>query len=219
VISQGRLDEIAPQFGVARGEDLLAAAGFGKVSPRQVVERLLSPEELEQREAKPPKLGIKDTVKRALGLSDEPGVSVEGMHGIMVHRARCCTPLPGEPIVGYVTRGKGVSVHSESCRNVTQLLLNPERRVPVVWSPSKIRAQPVGLALEIDDRQGVLAEVTAKISSEKVNIRHLESHIDGRGQGQISAVVDVADLKQLNSIKEMLLKIDGVRTVRRQRSI
>jgi (p)ppGpp synthase/HD superfamily hydrolase len=84
---------------------------------------------------------------------------------------------------------------------------------------SKDRVQPVGLALEIEDRQGVLAEVTTKISGEKTNIRHLESHLDGRGGGQISLVIDVADLKQLNSIKELLLKIDGVRSVRRQRSI
>jgi GTP pyrophosphokinase len=219
VVSKGRLDEIATQFGLARGEDLLAAVGFGKVSPRQVVEKLLPPEEFEQRETEPRKSGLGDAVKRALGWSKEPGVKVEGMDGILVHRARCCAPLPGEPIVGYVTRGRGVSVHAESCQNVTQLLLNPERRVPVVWMSSKDRVQPVGLALEIEDRQGVLAEVTTKISGEKTNIRHLESHLDGRGGGQISLVIDVADLKQLNSIKELLLKIDGVRSVRRQRSI
>jgi GTP pyrophosphokinase len=219
VVSQGRLDDIATHFGMARGDDLLAAVGFGKLSPRQVVEKLVPAEELDQREAAPRKRGLGDTVRRALGWSSEPGVKVEGMDGILVHRARCCAPLPGEPIVGYVTRGKGVSVHSESCQNVTQLLLNPERRVPVVWKSSKDEVQPVGLALEIDDRQGVLAEVTAKISGEKTNIRHLESHMDGKGEGQISLVIDVADLKQLNSIKEMLLRIDGVRSVRRQRSI
>ena len=197
---------------------MLAAVGFGKLSPKQVVERLLPLEELEERETEPKKAGIGDAVKRALGWGGEPSVSVEGMDDILVHRARCCAPLPGEPIVGYVTRGKGVSVHSETCPNVTQLLLSPERRVPVVWTSKKSAVQPVGLALEIEDRQGVLADVTAMISGQKTNIRHMESHLEGSGEGQISLVIDVADLKHLNSIREMLLKIDGVRTVRRQRS-
>ena len=219
VVARGRLNEVAPQFGMARGDDLLAAVGFGKLSPRQVVEKLLPPEELEERETEPRKAGIGDAVKRALGWGGEPSVKVEGMDDILVHRARCCGPLPGESIVGYVTRGKGVSVHSETCPNVTQLLLSPERRVPVVWTSSKSSVQPVGLALEVEDRQGVLADVTAMISGQKTNIRHLESHLEGSGEGQISLVVDVADSKHLNTIKEMLLKIDGVRSVRRQRSI
>ncbi|MFQ5742808.1 MAG: RelA/SpoT family protein [Acidobacteriota bacterium] len=217
VLVEGALDELAPQFGVGGGKDLLAAVGYGKVSARQLAERLLPPETIGAQGPEERRGRLGDAVRRVLGWGAEPAVRIEGMDDILVFRARCCDPIPGEPIVGYVTRGKGVSVHAASCRNVEQLLLNPERRVPVVWGNPKDGFQPVRLAIQVDDRQGLLAEITSKISDKRTNIRHIESRMDGSSRGLINLVIDVTDVKHLQVITELLLRIKGVRGVKRLR--
>ena len=216
-LATGSLDELAPQFGLGKGEDLLAAVGYGKIAVRQLIAKLLPPEDLEEVPPEPKRRPIGDAVRRALGWGDEPGVRVEGMDDILVSRARCCDPIPGEPIIGYVTRGKGVSVHAASCPNVERLLLDPERQIPVVWGPAKGVTQPVRLELLVDDRRGILAEITSQISDAQTNIRHIESRIDG-GRGRINVVVDVAAVDHLERIAQLLSKISGVRSVRRMRA-
>ena len=153
-IAAGSFDEIASHFGLAMGSDVLASVGYGKISAKQVVDRLLPPEKLAKEVPESEGGIIGETVRRILRWGDEPIVSVGGMDDILVSRARCCNPIPGEPIVGYVTRGKGVSVHSAACSNVDQLLMNPEREIPVAWGTSKGSIQPVNLQVEIENRQG-----------------------------------------------------------------
>jgi GTP pyrophosphokinase len=157
---------------------------------------------------------IGETVRRVLGWGDEPVVSVEGMDDILVSRARCCNPIPGESIVGYVTRGKGVSVHAANCANVEQLLMNPERQIPVAWGAAKGSTQPVSLQVEVEDRRGLLAEITSRISDAETNIRHIDSRIES-GRGRINLIVDVADLDHLRRITLLLSKIPGVLRVER----
>jgi GTP pyrophosphokinase len=169
----------------------------------------LPPDKLEE-EAPGPKRGIiPETVRRALGWDDEPVVNVEGMDDILVSRARCCDPIPGEPIVGYVTRGKGVSVHAADCANVEQLLMNPERQIPVVWRTAKGSTQPVKLHVEVEDRRGLLAEITSRISDAETNIRHIDSRVEA-GRGRITLIVDVADVAHLHRIRQLINKIPGV---------
>jgi GTP pyrophosphokinase len=208
-IAAGEFDEIASHFGVSKGDDVLAGVGYGKIAPKQVIARLLPPDKLEE-EAPGPKRGIiPETVRRALGWDDEPVVNVEGMDDILVSRARCCDPIPGEPIVGYVTRGKGVSVHAADCANVEQLLMNPERQIPVVWRTAKGSTQPVKLHVEVEDRRGLLAEITSRISDAETNIRHIDSRVEA-GRGRITLIVDVADVAHLHRIRQLINKIPGV---------
>ena len=130
LLGNGDLERISPDYGCARAEDLLAAMGYGKVLPRNVIAKLLPPEragEIEQE----PKTSLKQVVKRALGLTDR--IVVKGIDDIMVYRARCCNPIRGEEIMGYITRGKGVAVHSMRCPNAPSLLVNPERVIEVEW--------------------------------------------------------------------------------------
>ena len=208
-MASGDFDEIASYFGLAKGDDILAGIGFGKISAKQVTARLLPADKLEEVAPEPKKGLIPETVRRVLGWGDEPVVNVEGMDDILVSRARCCDPIPGEPIVGYVTRGKGVSVHAADCSNVEQLLINPERQVPVAWGPAKGSTQPVRLHVEVEDRRGLLAELTALISEAKTNIRHIDSRMEG-GRGRINLIVDVADVAHLQRIKQVVRKIPGV---------
>lgn len=208
-IAAGSFDEIAPHFGLAMGSDVLASVGYGKISAKQVVDRLLPPEKLDKEVPESEGGIIGETVRRILRWGDEPIVSVGGMDDILVSRARCCNPIPGEPIVGYVTRGKGVSVHSAACSNVDQLLMNPEREIPVAWGTSKGSIQPVNLQVEIENRQGLLAEITSRISDAKTNIRHIDSRV-GNNHGCINLIIDVADLDHLKRITQVLPKIPGV---------
>src|SRR5436853_1806133 len=130
MLSNGDLDRAAADYGVARADDLLAAIGYGKVLPRNVIAKLLPPDrsaEIEQ-EQKPT---LKQVVKRALGLQDR--IVVKGIDDIMVYRARCWHQIRGEQIMGYITRGKGVAVHSTRCLNAPSLLVNPERIIEVEW--------------------------------------------------------------------------------------
>jgi len=213
-LSSGAFDDIAPHFGVAKGDDVLAAIGYGKIAAKQVAARLLPPDQIDEIVTEP-KLGIiAESVRRALGWGDEPVVNVEGMDDILVSRARCCDPIPGEPIVGYVTRGKGVSVHAADCTNVEQLLMNPERKIPVAWGSAKGATQPVKLYVEVEDRRGLLAEVTSRISDGKTNIRHIDSRIES-GRGRINLIVDVADMAHLQRIRQVVKKIPGVLRIAR----
>jgi len=208
-IASGAFDEIAAHFGLSKGDDVLAAVGYGKIASKQVVMRMLPAEQLAELAPEPKRGLIPETVRRVLGWGEEPVVNVEGMDDILVSRARCCEPIPGEPIVGYVTRGKGVSVHAADCTNVEQLLMNPERQIAVAWGSSKGATQPVKLQLEVEDRRGLLAEITSKISDAKTNIRHIDSRVEG-GRGRIHVIVDIGDVAHLQRIKQIVNKIPGI---------
>src|SRR6476661_8341796 len=151
-------------FSVAKAEDLFAAIGYGKIQPKQVLVRLVPPDKLRE---KGPEGTVASVVRRVLGTGEEK-ITVRGFDDLMVFRARCCNPIRGEKIVGYITRGKGVSVHSATCPNVVNLLYDPERRIEVEWDKTSISdaAAPytVKLTMEVEDRKGVLAAVSAKIA-------------------------------------------------------
>jgi GTP pyrophosphokinase len=127
----------------------------------------------------------------------------------MVYRAKCCNPIPGDEIVGYVTRGRGVAVHSAACPNVQNLLYQAERRINVEWAASSEATFPVNLLIRTRDRPGMLADITTVISEAGSNIRTLESRPDNL-HARIEATLDIADRKQLERILTSIKKISGV---------
>src|SRR6185436_14897832 len=145
---------------VAKAEDLFAAIGYGKIQPKQVLVRLVPADKLRE---KGPEGTVASVVRRVLG-SGEEKIRVRGIDDLMVFRARCCNPIRGERIIGYITRGKGVSVHSATCTNVVNLLYDPERRIEVEWdSGTDVLPYTVRLSIQVEDRKGILADVSAKI--------------------------------------------------------
>jgi GTP pyrophosphokinase len=123
--------------------------------------------------------------------SGEEKIKVRGFDDIMVFRARCCSPIRGETIVGYITRGKGVSVHSATCPNVMNLLYDPERRIEVEWDKSDAVARyVVKLTMEVEDRKGLLAAVSAKIADINTNIKNMEAHTDEGQHARIDMTVE-----------------------------
>jgi GTP pyrophosphokinase len=153
-------------------------------------------------------------VKRALGISGEMAIQVHGHDDLMVYRAKCCNPIRGEEIIGYITRGKGIAVHSKGCPNVQNLLYDADRRIEVEWVGPKYSLYPVRLTLFTRDRQGLLAEVTTAISDVHSNIQNIEAHT-GDSQANIDVTLDIVDLQHLEKIISSLRKIEGVYQVER----
>jgi GTP pyrophosphokinase len=154
-------------------------------------------------------------VKRALGLG-ERSVEVRGMDDVMITLARCCRPVRGEEIVGYITRGKGVSVHSAQCPNVSRLMYDSERRIEVEWDASgKDDVYDVKLALDVEDRQGLLAKIVSTISEEKTDIKNVDAKTFEGKQARVTIVVSVADRRQMERVMTRIRKISGVRDVAR----
>jgi GTP diphosphokinase / guanosine-3',5'-bis(diphosphate) 3'-diphosphatase len=216
-IPETELARVAAECGYTKVEDLFASVGFGKFSARQVVSRALGEPATVQAAgsegaaAGSPKLVT--TMKRMLGLTDSP-VLVRGQDDLMVFRAKCCNPIPGDEIVGYVTRGRGVAVHNRNCPNVQNLLYESERRINVAWGAPEAAKFPVNLLVKTRDRPGILAEMTGIISAEGCNIETLESRPEGLN-ARIELRVDISDRQQLEKILTNMKKITGVYGVER----
>jgi GTP diphosphokinase / guanosine-3',5'-bis(diphosphate) 3'-diphosphatase len=211
------LQGIAQEYGAARVEDLMAGIGYGKYSAKTVLGKLIpagSGEGAEESHGV-----VSSVVQRVFG-TDSSALKVRGHDDLLVYRAKCCNPIRGEEIVGYVTRGKGVAVHSKNCPNVENLMYEPERKIAVEWSSKEPRiagspqAYPVKLSVYSDDRAGMLKHITAVISDDNTNIRNIETKI-GDSYATIDVVVDINDVAHLNRIVTGLRKIPGVREVQR----
>ena len=219
------LQKVATGYGLGKADDLMAGIGYGKYSARQVLARLLpagaTPSiegdiEAEGLTSKPG--AIASVVRRVFG--DHNAIMVKGQGDMLVYRARCCNPIRGENIVGFVTRGKGVAVHSVNCPNVTNLLYEPERRIEVEWARDESTpiAYPVKLTVYCDDRFGMLKNITGVIGDAQSNIRNIAAHTSN-SQASVEVVLDITDLKHLEQIIVGLRKIPGVHEVQRLQKI
>jgi len=219
-IKDPELQRIASDYGLGRPDDLLAGIGYGKYSARQILAKMVPAGTEPVSDGEAPQHGsISNVVRRVFG-GDSDAISVKGHGDLLVYRARCCNPIKGEPIIGYVTRGKGVAVHAINCPNVTNLMYEADRRIDVQWgrdneTPS---AYPVKLTLFCDDHAGMLKQITAVISDTNTNIRNIEART-GNGQANIDVVLDIADLAHLQTLINGVRKIPGVHDVQRLQKI
>jgi GTP pyrophosphokinase len=217
-ISQDELAEVASEYGVSKAEDLYAALGFGRYSARQVLQKV-APDGL------PPEVETPPAILPATVPAEAPGsangdltIHVKGADDVLVYRAKCCNPIRGERIVGYITRGKGVAVHSQMCPNVQNLMYEAERRIDVEWARTGAVTLPVKVLVYTDDRPGILHQLTSILSSESSNIRTLEAKGD-HSRTDDSAIVDITmdvkDKKQLERVVNAFRRIPGVRDIKR----
>jgi GTP pyrophosphokinase len=231
-ISLNKLDEsdyerIATEYSMVTPSDLMASIGFGKYSARQVLNRLnpgvVNQQTPEAEAATTP--GVSDTVKRVSLTSNADSLQVEGQDELLVYRARCCNPIRGEEIIGYVTRGKGVAVHARSCPNVQNLLYESDRRIAVEWARPADDAvgrrftYPVKLTVFCDDRTGMLKELTAVISDEDTNIRTVDSKPGPNDDAIVEFVVEAEDVRHLTRLVQGLRRVPGVRDVQRSQKL
>src|SRR3989442_3102771 len=214
--SNGDLKRIAGGYGYGRTDDLLAAIGYGKIVPRNVIAKYLGPEKfeaLDKQKVSRFRTGVR-AVKRLI--TGDDAIVVHAVEDLMVNRARCCNPLHGEEIVGYITRGKGVAVHTTRCKNVKQLMINPERIVTVEWAarPEKT-AYAVKLLAVTENRTGMIAGITGAISDMKTGIRDARASVAPDDKGRIEVTVEVFDVKHLDRVISSIKNVPGVLDVER----
>ncbi len=203
--------------GVKTSDDVLALIGYGTLSAKQLLAKLVPAEKLKE---KAPDGLVTSVVKRALGAGATEKIKVRGSDDVLVFRARCCNPIKGEKIVGYITRGKGVSVHSATCPNVVNLLYDLERRIEVEWEKDSSQipatAYEVKLTMDVEERKGVLAAVSAKIADMNTNIRNMAARSsEGHEHGRIDVTIEISDLQHLERVIKSLKSVKGVLEVER----
>jgi guanosine-3',5'-bis(diphosphate) 3'-pyrophosphohydrolase len=223
------LGRVANEYGVATAIDLLAALGQGKHTARNVLNKL-APAYMNQPgvesapEVKSGEAAMSDAVRK-LHLTGSDSLQVEGQNDLLVYRARCCNPIRGEEIVGYVTRGKGVAVHARGCPNVQNLLYESDRRINVEWSrvggaaAGRPQRYPVKITVSCDDRAGMLKELIAVISDDNANISGVDIRKDENGEAIVELVAEAEDLGHLNRMVLGLRRVPGVRAVQRTQKL
>jgi GTP diphosphokinase / guanosine-3',5'-bis(diphosphate) 3'-diphosphatase len=216
-ISKDSLETVATEYGVSKTEDLYAALGYGRFSARQVLQKV-APDSSLPEPAQPETLKPAET-RKSMPLGDgDLAIHVTGIDQVMIYRAKCCNPIRGEPIVGYITRGKGVAVHSAQCPNVQNLMYEVERKIEVDWARSASEPLPVKIIIYTDDRPGILNQMTSILSAESSNIRTLEARADSSRQDEAAIVditMEVRDKKQLDRVITAFRRIPGVRDIER----
>jgi guanosine-3',5'-bis(diphosphate) 3'-pyrophosphohydrolase len=210
-------DEIlkfASEYGAPKVEDLLVYVGYGKLAARTLVQKAVPGGLLKE---KAPENGVVSVVKRMLRTgSTSDKIKVRGTDDVMVFRARCCNPIRGERIVGYITRGKGVSVHSATCKNVVNLLFDPERRIDVEWDTGEdLAPYVVRLTMQVEDRKGMLAEISSRVSNINTNITNMEARTGEDRQARIEMTVEISDVKHLDRVIKSIKGVQGVLGVER----
>ncbi len=220
---------VANDYGLGTEPELLAAIGFGKYSARVVLNKLepgaTMPVETPEAEGEDTDTVSKmsEAVKRVFFGKGSDSLQVEGQDDLLVYRARCCNPIRGEEIIGYVTRGKGVAVHSRSCPNVQNLLYESDRRIQVEWGvdrdADKPTRYPVKLTVICEDRSGMLKEFTAIISDDGTNIRSSSSSATPEGNAVVEFVVETVDVRHLTKLTQSLRRVPGVLEVQRAQKI
>ena len=222
---------VANDYGLGSEPELIAGVGFGKYSARVVLNKLepgstmaAEPEAI----AGGPVVGnvvgqMSEAVRKVFFGKGSESLQVEGQDDLLVYRARCCNPIRGQAIIGYVTRGKGVAVHARECPNVQNLLYESDRRIEVEWGneagAQKPTTYPVKLTVFCDDRPGMLKEFTAIISDDGTNIRSVDSKESTDGAFFVDFVVETVDVRHLTKLTQNLRKVPGVRDVQRVQKI
>jgi len=212
VLESEELAKFASEYGAQKVDDLLTHIGYGKLSARTVLQKAVPPGQLKEQ---PPESTVVSAVKRVLRPgAAEDRIKVRGTDEVLVFRAKCCNPIRGERIVGYITRGKGVSVHAAGCPNV--LVFDPDRRIDVEWDSASDQAPyTVRLTMEVEDRKGMLAEISARVSDINTNITNMEARTGGDHHARIDMTVEIKDVKHLEKVIKSIKGVEGVLGVER----
>ena len=217
-VTKAEMEAVASEYGYAKIEDLHAALGYGRFSPRQILQKL-APDRVTAELIPEPARSTPTTTQPTPGVKADEDlvVRVRGVDDVMVYRAKCCNPIRGEAIVGYITRGKGIAVHSVNCANVQNLMFEVERKIDVEWARTTSEPFPVKIVIHTDDRPGMLNQLTSVLFHEQSNIRSLEARAtEHKGDAAVvDMTVEIRDKKQLERVVSAVRRIPGVRDVER----
>jgi GTP pyrophosphokinase len=212
-LASEELTETVSELGFQAVDDLLAALGYGKVSIGQVLGRIVPQEKLKSEPAKKGPIG---QVLEKIRKKPSSAIKIHGVEDIMVRFAKCCNPLAGDPVIGFITRGRGVTVHTRDCPHVLEA--DPERRIEVEWDMKKKASRPAKVRVYCVDQKGMLAGITGAITTCEANIISANVFSTPGNKGVNTFEVDVQDLEHLNRVINALLKVKGVYKVERMRN-
>jgi guanosine-3',5'-bis(diphosphate) 3'-pyrophosphohydrolase len=211
----GTLERVLKELGLGDEEALLADVGYGKLTGQQVLAKIFPEEELERRREQ--KESALQRLMRLVSRQPKSGVRVSGVEDVLVRFGQCCQPLPGERIAGFITRGRGVTVHAQDCPKVLET--DPQRRIDVQWDNGK-GGMPRAVKIEVTcvDRPGLLAAMSKAISSTGINIARAQVHAMGDHKAQNTFELMVGNMDELNSVMRNLGRVRGVMKVHRVRA-
>ena len=213
-------EDILKKFNMSDLDDVYASIGYGGITTGQVTNKLL---EQAKKEAKAAAAAERlerleeEQQSRPENRGNGKGVIVEGDTGMVVRFARCCTPLPGDDIIGYVTRGRGVSIHRKDCPNIGDLLMDPERVVRAEWANNAKSSYTATIQVVADERTGLLMDVSQVLAGMNISITAMTAKVDKANQSiiQIQLSFDVSSTEQLNNIIKSMRKVRSVKEVYR----
>ncbi|MGB7575556.1 MAG: bifunctional (p)ppGpp synthetase/guanosine-3',5'-bis(diphosphate) 3'-pyrophosphohydrolase [Thermodesulfobacteriota bacterium] len=214
LIKSGELAKVANEFSFQGVEDLIAAVGYGKVTANQIIGKILPQEKLEQQKEELEGGRIKHLIQK-ITRAPKDALLIRGIDNVMVRYAGCCNPVPGDKVVGFITRGRGVTIHTADCQNAIDD--DPHRKVEVEWDSTKEYSYPARIRIYSEDKKGLLAEISNSLSSNKANIKNarVDTTEDKKAIGTFE--VEIRDLNHLNKVIRALEKIKGVHGVERMR--
>jgi guanosine-3',5'-bis(diphosphate) 3'-pyrophosphohydrolase len=215
LIKSGELLKVALEFSFQDVDDLIAAVGYGKVTANQILGKIIPPEKLQEKEEKE-EGRLKGLLRKIRRTGGRDAILIKGIDNVMVRYARCCNPVPGDKVVGFITRGRGVTIHTADCQNIMDD--DPNRRVEVEWDSTKEYTYPVRIRIYSEDKKGLLAEITSSISSNEANITNASVNTteDHKAIGLFE--LQVSDLNHLNKVIKGIERIKGVYRVERMRA-
>ena len=211
---EGAFEEAFGESKYKTFEEVCIAVGYGKLQPQMVAERIL-PEEVFKRPQEEPKRSRLGQLIERVARRSSSGIKIEGVEDMLVHYARCCTPVKGDPVVGFITRGRGLTIHRRECDKV--LALDPERRMDVSWDSGEVFTRPISVRVVTDDREGMLAELSGAFTRYNVNISEANCRASGDGWAVNTFKCGIMDLDQLRRVVKALEGVKGVHSVERAR--
>jgi GTP pyrophosphokinase len=211
LLKSGELARVAGDFSFHEVDDLLAAVGYGKISSNQIIGRLVPSEKLEKEKIRE-ETRLSRLLKRVTKKPHD-AIVVRGLEDVMIRFAGCCNPLPGDRVVGYITRGRGVTIHTSDCSNI--LNGDSERRVEVAWDLDKDYTHPVRIQVISSNRKGLLADISSSITSNQANIINAQVATTAEDRAIGTFQIEIRNLKHLQRITRSLEKIKGVLQVKR----
>ena len=214
LIKSGELAKAANEFSFHDVDDLIAAVGYGKLTANQIIGKILPPERLEQKEEKE-EGRLKRFIQKVTRGGPKDALLIKGVDNVVVRYAGCCNPLPGDRVVGFITRGRGVTIHTSDCKNVMDN--DPHRKVEVEWDSKKEYIYPVRIRIYSEDKKGMLAEISNSISSNEANITNARVETTDEKKAIGTFEVEIRDLNHLKKVIKRLEKIKGVHRVERMR--
>jgi guanosine-3',5'-bis(diphosphate) 3'-pyrophosphohydrolase len=214
LVKSGELAKVAGEFSFHEVDDLIAAVGYGKVTANQIIGKLLPPEKLEQKEEQE-EGRLKRLFQKVTRSGPKDALLIKGVDNVVVRYAGCCNPLPGDKVIGFITRGRGVTIHTSDCKNVMEN--DPHRKVEVEWDSKKEYIYPVRIRIYSENKKGMLADISSSISSHQANITNARVETTEEKKAIGTFEVEIRDLNHLKKVIKALEKIKGVHRVERMR--